>query len=679
MRFLHPLFLLALSAMVIPIIIHLFHFRRFKKVYFSNISFLEKLNDETQRQARLKHLLVLFSRMLAIAFLVMAFARPFIPLQETDLMTEGNRLSIYIDNSFSMESGSSYGNLLDQAKQRADEIAKSFSPTDEFQLLTNDFEARHQRFVSRDEFLSMVSETDFSPSVRNLPQVMARQADMLKENNPEEQKLAFVLSDFQKNTSDFQQATPDSLVDYFFIPFSSSASANVFIDSLWIDNPVRRSAQIISLQAQIYNDSDQRLENQPVRLYINNNQRAVATFDVPPFSHAAVELTYTLSSETIQQGYIEITDHPVTFDDKFHFSFNLSNNIPVLILNEQKPNRFLNALLGADTTFTLTNMPAAAIDVSLFSSQNLIILNELNSPGSGLIQALGRYVREGGNLLVFPSENISFEAYNELMLSLNAPRFVSREQQPVRVSAINELHPIYSNVFDRMPEIIDLPEAEQYYLLDRQTRDSSQYLLQLQNGHPFLLSTAVEQGNVYVAAVPASDAFSNFTRHAIFVPTIFNIAMHSTSFYPLYYTIGLDESVNVRNYEPSAGLLFRITNNQMEVIPEARNINNNMNLILHGQIQTQGNYNLLANEELLRVLAFNYDRRESLLESLDKTQLQSLVSDLTTENVFLLESDNLSMEKQLDQISDGQQLWKIFLLIALLFLLAEVLLLRLWK
>ena len=84
MKFAYPEFLYALFAIAIPIIIHLFNFRKFKKIYFSNVEFLKEVQQETQAKSKLKHLLILLSTILAIAFLVFAFAQPFVPSSKND-------------------------------------------------------------------------------------------------------------------------------------------------------------------------------------------------------------------------------------------------------------------------------------------------------------------------------------------------------------------------------------------------------------------------------------------------------------------------------------------------------------------------------------------------------------------------------------------------------------------
>ena len=94
MKFLYPQFLYALTALAIPIIIHLFNFRKFKTIYFSNVRFLKEVKQQTKAQSELKHLLILLSRLLAITSLVLAFAQPYIP--ENNQIVVDNKLSVFM-------------------------------------------------------------------------------------------------------------------------------------------------------------------------------------------------------------------------------------------------------------------------------------------------------------------------------------------------------------------------------------------------------------------------------------------------------------------------------------------------------------------------------------------------------------------------------------------------------
>ena len=176
MKFLFPGFLFALFTIAIPVIIHLFNFRKFKKIYFSNVTFLKEIQQQTSSSRNLKNLLLLLARVLIIIFLVLAFARPYIPdKNQENSGFQQQAVSIYIDNSYSMETLNKEGSLLDEAKRRAKEIASAYSINDKYQLLTNDFEGKHQRLLSYEEFTKAVDDVKISPLNRNQQQVMDRQ------------------------------------------------------------------------------------------------------------------------------------------------------------------------------------------------------------------------------------------------------------------------------------------------------------------------------------------------------------------------------------------------------------------------------------------------------------------------------------------------------------------------
>ena len=79
MHFLYPAFLFALLSLAIPVIIHLFNFRKYQKVYFSNVQFLKEVQEQQSYRRNLKERLILACRLLALTFLVLAFAKPYFP------------------------------------------------------------------------------------------------------------------------------------------------------------------------------------------------------------------------------------------------------------------------------------------------------------------------------------------------------------------------------------------------------------------------------------------------------------------------------------------------------------------------------------------------------------------------------------------------------------------------
>lgn len=678
MSFVYPGFLFAIFAISIPIIIHLFHFRRFRKVFFSNVSFLQQLSDESKKQSRLRHLLVLAARVLAISFLVLAFARPFIPVEDTLVSMEGNAVSIYVDNSFSMDALARQGRLFDDAREKAREIAGAYQSTDLFQLLTNDFEGRHQRFVTREEFLAMVDEIDVSPAVRNVSEVLSRQSGLLQEAQRDSRR-AYLISDFQKSSTLLEEVAVDTSMVITFLPLLAQAPENMYIDSCWFASPVQLFGQTARLTVRVVNGSEQPVSTQPVRLFIDDVQRTIATYDVAAGATTEVELSWTVGSTGIQQGRVEIVDYPVTFDDRLFFSYRVNEEIPVLSVYDGRPSPFLNALFGSDSIFRYEQMPAFSIDYSRFTDFGLIILDGLNAISTGLSFELQNFVDQGGHLLVFPGTSADLLSYQAFLGALGADVYTGMDTIPVRVSMIDERHRLYAGVFEDLPENLDLPLANKHYLLSRRLTSNSQLLMQMQSGAPFLSVQAAGKGQLFLAAVPLSDAFSNFQRHALFVPTMVNIALQSQVVQPLYHTLGHNRPVAVKGLSGGPEDVLYLRGRDMEIIPEQRRSGNQWNLFFYDQVTEAGNYLLFADDEPIKGLSYNYDRRESALASYDIDALSGALQDNGLGHVNLLDTTGIDFDVALQELRMGRQLWRHFLVLALFFLLVEVALLRWWR
>ena len=390
MRFGNSYFLFALLALAIPILIHLFNFRKFKRVYFTNVRFLKEVKQDTKARNKLKNILILVSRLLAVLFLVLAFAQPYLP-SEKQAVTKGIKvMSIYVDNSFSMDALGKTGSLLEIAKQNAREIAMAYKPNDQFQLLTNDFEGRHQRLVSREEFLELLDEVKLSPVVRLISEVTKRQQDAInsaKEINANN-KQAFLISDFQKSTTDFNAIKCDTNIHFRPVPVQAQNRNNIYIDSVWFASPIRQLNKQEALHIRLKSNSALAAQNIPMRLYINGQAKTPSSFSIEANGTTDTIIYFTIREPGLQQCLVEINDYPVTFDDRFYFSFNILKAIPILTINKSTENNtskfdnnnnYLNTLFGNDTAFTLTESDENKLDYSSLATFSFIILNGQNN------------------------------------------------------------------------------------------------------------------------------------------------------------------------------------------------------------------------------------------------------------------------------------------------------------
>ena len=382
MQFLYPSFLYALLALAIPIIIHLFFFRRFKKVYFTNVKFLKEVKEETSARRKLRNLLVLLARLAAIAFMVLAFAQPFIP-QDTEVKKGEKAVSLFIDNSFSMSSLSEDVPLIEKGKQKARQIVEAYAVEDRFQILTNDFEGRHQRMVSKEDALSLIDEIQISPSVKELSKVLTRQKQALNTGKIDN-KVVYLISDFQKNITDLNTYN-DTLIEKNLVPLQSVQEKNISIDSCWFIAPVQMINQTNKLIVKIKNQSDQEEDNIRLSIRMDGQEKPVGTMSVPPNGTVTDTVNITILRTGWHEAELNITDYPVQFDDKYFFSFNVDEEISILVINEAiQSDRYLDAAFTGLSYFKINNQNEKNLDYSAFNNNELIITNGLTNISSGL-------------------------------------------------------------------------------------------------------------------------------------------------------------------------------------------------------------------------------------------------------------------------------------------------------
>ena len=687
MSFLYQNILWGLLAVAIPVIIHLFNFRKFRKIYFTNVRFLEELKQQTRKQSKLRHLLVMIARMLAITALILAFAQPYIPSGKNAARPDAvSQVNVYIDNSFSMEALATNGPLLETARIRAREIALAYRSSDLFMLTANEFEGRHQRWMSKEEFLQMVDEIQPTPAVRTISEVIGRQNESFIDA-PGQAKICYLISDFQLTMADFENVKPDSLVNVWLVPMQASRTENLYIDSCWFVSPVYQLDQSVKLIARIINDSETNYEKVPLKLMVNGKQKALASFNIQPGTLHDVELPFTNYEEGIQSGTLEISDYPVIFDDQMFLTYNVAGSIPVLSINGQDESPYLNSLFGKDSAFLFVNNSYKNIDYNRLLDYDLVILNELNELSSGLIQELTSYLENDGTILIIPSAKGDLASYGSFLFSMGSNSYTGFVKEDTRVTALDLNNPVFADVFEKAVagdlnfDNTDLPVVKSFYEISRQLQSSQMVVMSMLNGKAFLTRESAGNGQVYLLAVPLGEQFSNFARHAVFVPALYRIALLSAASDPLYYIIGRDNKIELSNTFIDGDNTMRIASasGDFEFIPGQQNLNKKLNLRIYNQIQKAGHYKLLKNKETLKGLSFNYNRKESVMKFAGRSDLQELIGRYNLANTRIIADMGKPLSEAIKDMNQGTRLWKLFIILALVFLAIEIFLLRVWN
>ena len=679
MKFVNPLFFWALLSLAIPIIIHLFHFRTFKTVYFTNVKFLKALREETQSRSRLKHLLVLLARCLALIALIAAFAQPFIPASKKTV-SGAKTISIYIDNSFSMDAQGESGSLLELAKKHALEIASSYKPSDKFQLLTNDFEGKHQRFVTLEQFGQLVQEVKSSPASKELKSVISRQKNSLTKEETKN-KIVFLLSDFQKNSSLLADLPSDTNLLYNFVHLKASVDDNISIDSIWFETPYRDIIKNDQVSFRMHNYSDKRISDYPISLYLKNSQKGIQSVSVGADSILNSFINYKIDATGFQSGALKINDFPVTFDDSFFFSYEVQKKINVLSINGLNSNTSIELLFQNNEAFEFKQQSEDRLDYSSLPQHQLLILNQLKEISSGFGQEIKKYTDNGGCIIIFPSPEMDLISYKYLTDLLNVQSFKSLINLNQKVDQINYEHEIYDDVFEKKPDNIDLPFVFKYFPINGASSVVGEQIMRFQNGEPFIKEFQLKKGKVFLSAVALNDAFSNFTKHALFIPTLYKIALYSRPFKKLYYTIGDGLPIVIPQIQLNGDVTFKLKSieNDFEIIPEHRLMDGQLLIYTNNQITESGNYLISLGDSVLTTVSFNYNRSESNPERLTEDNLKENIENSGIGNYNILNGARKDLRQEVSQLDEGKPLWKYFIIAALLFLLSEILLIRYLK
>lgn len=686
MSFTNPEILYALPAVLIPLIIHLFNFRRYKKQYFSNVALLKEISIETKKHSRVKHLIVMILRMLAVASLIFAFAGPQFGKNNNENKNTKIITGIYIDNSFSMESGDINGRVFDKAISIARKLVKESAKEAIFVLQNNNNDLL--RFLNKDEALSFIDNTKINSNPGNINLAM-EQFIRFAAQKKDYSLNTYIFSDFQKSAFDPSSLPSDTISKWNFVELFNQKTANVYMDSCYLDSPVLLPGRIEKLYVKVKNASDNKIENLGLKLIIDDETKSIANIDISENGETTAEMQFNTGKKAWKKANVEIEDYPVTFDDNLMFSFEVNAKINVLAINKEDPERVLKAFYSSDSIFNLQQTSYKSIDYQNLNKNDLIILNGVSNISSGLITNLKDYVKEGGNLMLIPPSDNNISKFNELISGLKMGQIFGPMESETRVKGIKLDNSIFGEAIDDLPANADLPVIFKQFQYSSGFKNNTETLLSLLNGDPLLIKKEIGSGISYLLNISLDESFSNFSRHQLFVPMMYGSAIAGKSNKTLYNTIGESNRVevklndNISELNPDNVFSIQKLNADFNFIPSQRVTANKLILNFDKLPYESGFYALLINsveeESFINpILAFNYNRIESVMDFYTKSSIKDILEKSNISGYNVLEFQNSSSEEVINSSENESNQWLVFIIFALLFLLLEVLILRFW-
>lgn len=642
MQFKHPEILYALFLLVIPIIIHLFQLRRFKKVEFTNVNVLKALSLQTRKSSQIKKWLILLTRLLIFACLIVAFAQPFI--SDKNSINSSSETVIYLDNSFSMQMPGKNGSLLNEAIQ---DILKYHDQKDQISLFTN---TQLYSKTTIDAIKNELIQLPYSHQQLDFDAAILRAKDLFSKSNNTNKNL-ILASDFQNrgNVFSFEK---DSAYAYKMVQLKPRSTNNIAIDSAWIAS---KSTAIIELKVKL-SSSNSEGTNVPISLF--NGDKLVAKSSVE--INGETITSFSLPNNQEIKGRLIIEDQGLQYDNSLFFNIGKPEFIQVLSINASDDD-FLSRIYSKDE-FNFLGVDLKSLNYNTISEQNLIILNELEQIPNALKIALKQFHSNGGQLIIIPSENdISISPYNNLYSDYGFIKLDSLTSREKKITSINYNHPLLSEVFEKRISNFQYPKVQKFF---DYSSNNGNPILSFEDYSSFLL----EHNNVYAFTASINTENSNFQNSPLIVPIFYNIGKLSLNNPTIYYNIGSPNQIDIKvNLGQDEILEFK--NTTEVIIPLQQTFNSKVQLFTDQLPNIADTYTVFNQDSVLTYLSYNFNREESKLNYLA----------LNNSDYYALKTSLKDVIDDIKIANNVNELWKWFVIFALGFLVIEMLILKFLK
>jgi hypothetical protein len=678
----YPEFLWSLFALAIPIIIHLFNFRKYKTLYFSSLKFIKHVDQQTRSTQKLKHLLILFIRLLALTCLIFAFAQPFIPVEATNGSAGKPVLAIYIDNSFSMTAKGTEGELLSEAREMARKMIDKASLDTRILLNTNQMSGIEQRLITKIEALDLLDKIEPTALVRKLDDVLNWQRNFIDKESETTQKIGtrqyVFFSDFQKSTTRFNELTEDKNAFYYPVLLTPQEKSNIYIDSVWFSSPIQKIGQNNELNIRVVNSGKDALTNVELHLDVDGIKRDVF-IDIPANNKAATVFNYTEKSGGFKTGKLSVNDKQLFWDDDFFFSYFVDKETTVLVVNGEQASSAVSQVYNLEAFYKVTSIDENAFTLDRLNQTDLVFLNGVNEIPSGMSQNLKLFAQSGGTIALFPGTNCKIASWNSLLTDLQMPLLGKVISSGMKIDKLIYDDPFFYGMFEKKKDNLNLPSLTKGYQIIPQGKSAFYELIRFQNGMPLFLRSEGDI-NTFLFASSLDPSFGTFTSDALFPSIVLRIGEMSQRKSPISLIIG-QESFYPLYKKQSGETPIHLKNQKIDFIPQVQKQGLINYISLSGQealeMLTAGTYDVV-DEKKEAVLSLNFDRIESSTECFVKNEI---ISALENESLKHVSFNEISQGQSITKIDIEKpfEYWKLFIILTLLFFLSEMLVLKFWK
>lgn len=688
MSFLYPNVLWLLLALAIPVLVHLFNFRKPRQLLFSNLAFVKQVNLVVQRRMKLKQYLLLASRLLLFLALILLFAGPYLRNEHGEVSSGGQSVVIIVDNSLSMSALDDQGNYLEQARKLAYTLIQAHGPNAQYQVQTTGSLLLSAPFVQQGRALLQLDELNYRDKKVSLAEVLNNAPLYFGEaTNP--QHTIYFLTDAQHSTvmADSTKVRPlPPGLQVRIVPVGTRRQHNVYISDLSFEDAIIEKGKPVTLNLKVTNDGEEDVTDLGLNVQLEGRAVGVGSVTVGKGQTQQVQLNFTPQQRGWQSGYVSLEDLPIEFDNKRYFSFYIPENSRILLVTGAEDPKYLRLFFNR----LMSEYRTEVIDQRSFANANLqdystVIMAGVEDMSSGLTGRLKEWVQEGGGIVIFPAKNMQ-PGFGQFMNNMGLGQYgkLNEYEKPIGLRAPDLQDQLFDGVFakSKQDQEFDSPLFNKVYSFAPTAGSLYNVVLQDRNANPVLTKTQLEAGWVFTFSSYPSLQWSDFPIKSSFVPILYRatLLINNAARSEFAQTIGQYKLRKLKAADNGSTIKLVARDGGDAVVTEQYNQAGQTILKFDRSDLKAGNYNIVQGDSLLEKISFNLSPEESRLETADEGDLKERIDNLGLDDqVEVLKGNAAVLRKEVSLSLGGTPLWRYFLYLALLMVLAEVLIVRFMK
>jgi Aerotolerance regulator N-terminal/von Willebrand factor type A domain len=667
MSFLTPAFFVGLSALAIPIFIHLIQRERTRVVSFPSLMFVRRIPYQSVRRRRVRHWLLLAMRTAAIALIVLAFARPFFRQAAAAAAAAGGsrEIVVLLDQSASM----GYGDHWARAQQAARDAVGGLGADDKATLVLFSRNAEENMRATSDKARLHAAigaanvaagATRYGPALKLAASILARSGAKRRE--------AILISDFQRTGwSGTEDAKFPENIELSAVSVAAPPTTNVSVPSVAFNRSTFSNQERVGVTAGVMNRSAAPAEV-PVTLEVDGHDLQTERVTVAPNASASVSFTPFTLSETNMKGRVRAGADALPSDNAFYFVLAPSQPVSVLIIDngtDPAASLYLTKALSIGTTpaFHVEVVPASRVTPASFEKQTVVIVNDAPMPSATGGGVLDRFVERGGGLLLVVGEHSMWPAAGNAFL----PGKLTDVVDPVNgrgdaIGSIDYSHPVFE-VF-KAPRSGDFSAVRIFRYRKIEPVPDARVIARFDDGGIGGVERRVGTGRVIAWTSTMDDSWSDLARKPVFLPLVHQMVRYLARYeqQTSWQTVG-----QVVDLKAAAGKSQRVV-----VSPSGQRIAPGTAGPGVLELSEQGIYEIRDNAGAaagkLERIAVNLDPAESDLTPLDTRELVASVTGRATPSGSEPEA---TAELTREDNEKRQALWWYILALGLLLLASE--------